>query len=52
MGVCVLCGGSVISQSTVVLFMEGWTRSWPIMLVHLKILICTFTLSDTFDTKG
>ena len=27
-------------------YTKGWTRSWPIMSVHSKILICTFTFSD------
>ena len=33
------------SQSTVVLCI-GWTRSWPIMPVHLKFRIYAFTFSD------
>ena len=28
------------------IILYGWTRSWPIMPVHLKILICTFTFSE------
>ena len=34
-----------VSQSTVVLCILGWTRSWPIMPVHSKIPICTFIFS-------
>ena len=34
------------SQSTVVLCIYGWARSWPVMPVYLKIQIYPFTFSD------